>query len=99
MLGAPLHVVMGREARAASLATLARLAERLDRARELGHGSLVVLQDMRDEIRAEARQRALERASKVEEKLTLILTLCYLPALALLVVIPLFLTLLAGLFA
>jgi hypothetical protein len=30
---------------------------------------------------------------------TLILTLCYLPALALLVVIPLFVTLLAGLFA
>ncbi len=98
-LGAPLHAALAREARAASLTTLARLAERLDRARELGHGSLAVLQDVRDEIRTATRDRALEAASKVEGTLTLILTLCYLPALALLVVIPLFLTLLAGLFA
>ena len=54
--------------------------------------------DFRDELRAAERSRLLERASQVDGKLTLVLTLCYLPALALLVIIPLFLTLLAGLF-
>jgi hypothetical protein len=56
------------------------------------------LQDLRDELRAAERARALQAASHVEGKLTLVLTLCYLPALALLVIIPLFVTLLAGLF-
>jgi uncharacterized membrane protein len=57
-----------------------------------------MLQDLRDELRAAERARALQAASHVEGKLTLVLTLCYLPALALLVIIPLFVTLLAGLF-
>jgi len=97
-LGAPLQVSLIRESRDAALESLARLAERLERARELGSGSISVLEDTREELRSAARERLLQSASEVEGKMTLILTLCYLPALALLVVIPLFLTLLAGLF-
>ena len=97
-LGAPLHVSLVRESREVGLESLARLGERLERSRELGMGSLNVLEDLRDELRSAARERLLQSASQVEGKVTLILTLCYLPALALLVVIPLFLTLLAGLF-
>jgi hypothetical protein len=59
---------------------------------------LPMLQDLRDELRAGERARAFQAASHVEGKLTLVLTLCYLPALALLVIVPLFVTLLAGLF-
>jgi Flp pilus assembly protein TadB len=97
-LGAPLQVSLIRESNDAALASLARLAERLERARELGLGSISVLEDSREELRSAARERLLQSASEVEGKMTLILTLCYLPALALLVVIPLFVTLLAGLF-
>jgi hypothetical protein len=97
-LGAPLHVSLVRESREVGLESLARLGERLERSRDLGMGSLNVLEDLRDELRSAARERLLQSASAVEGKVTLILTLCYLPALALLVVIPLFLTLLAGLF-
>jgi len=98
-LGAPLYQALASAGEHASLRVLARLAERLEKARDLGQGSLAVLQDLRDELRASARDDAIARASQVEGKLTLVMTLCYLPALALLVVIPLFLTLLAGLFA
>ena len=97
-LGAPLQPTLIRESRDAALGSLARLAERLERARELGSGSISVLEDAREELRRAARERLLQSASEVEGKMTLILTLCYLPALALLVVIPLFLTLLGGLF-
>ena len=97
-LGAPLHVSLMREGTDASLASLVRLAERLERARELGAGSVGVLEDLREEMRSAARERLVQSAAQVEGKMTLILTLCYLPALALLVVIPLFVTLLAGLF-
>jgi pilus assembly protein TadC len=97
-LGAPLHVSLIRESRAIALASLTRLAERLERSRELGQGSITILENTRDELRSAARERLLASASQVEGKMTLILTLCYLPALALLVVIPLFVTLLAGLF-
>jgi len=97
-LGAPLHTSLMRESKAAGLTSLARLAERLDRARELGVGSVGVLEDSRDELRSAARDRLHQTASQVEGKMTLILTLCYLPSLALLVVVPLFVTLLAGLF-
>jgi Flp pilus assembly protein TadB len=98
-LGAPLHVSLIREANEAALVSLARFAERLERSRELGLGSVSVLEDVREELRSAARDRLVQSASQVEGKMTLILTLCYLPALALLVVIPLFVTLLAGLFA
>jgi len=97
-LGAPLHVSLIREGTDVALASLVRLAERLERARELGAGSVGVLEDLREEMRSAARDRLVQSAAQVEGKMTLILTLCYLPALALLVVIPLFVTLLAGLF-
>jgi hypothetical protein len=97
-LGAPLHISLIRESKEAALPSLTRLAERLERSRELGQGSINVLEDLREELRSAARERLLETASQVEGKMTLILTLCYLPALVLLVVIPLFVTLLAGLF-
>jgi pilus assembly protein TadC len=97
-LGAPLHLTLIRESRVSSLASLTRLAERLERSRELGQGSITVLESAREELRSATRERLLASASQVEGKMTLILTLCYLPALALLVVIPLFVTLLAGLF-
>jgi Flp pilus assembly protein TadB len=97
-LGAPLHVSLIREGRDAALPSLVRLAERLERARELGAGSVSVLEDLREEMRSAVRERLVQSAAQVEGKMTLILTLCYLPALALLVVIPLFVTLLAGLF-
>lgn len=97
-LGAPLYVALIRESKEASLVSLARTAERLERSRELGLGSISVLDDLREEFRSAAREHLLQSASQVEGKMTLILTLCYLPALVLLVVVPLFLTLLAGLF-
>lgn len=98
-LGAPLHVSLIRESKEVDLPSLTRLAERLERSREFGQGSINVLDDLREELRSAARERLLQSASQVEGKMTLILTLCYLPALVLLVVIPLFVTLLAGLFA
>ena len=97
-LGVPLREALAREGAASGVHGLVGLAERLDRARDLGRGVLPLLQDLRDQLRASERARALRSASLVEGKLTLVLTLCYLPALALLVIVPLFLTLLAGLF-
>ena len=97
-LGAPLHVSLIRESSVAGLASLTRFAERLERARDLGQGSVTVLESTREELRSSARDRLVQAASQVEGKMTLILTLCYLPALALLVIVPLFVTLLAGLF-
>ena len=97
-LGVPLADAIARAAERSRSRGLGDLAARLDRTRGLGRGSLPMLQDLRDELRAAERSRALEAASHVEGKLTLVLTLCYLPALALLVIIPLFVTLLAGLF-
>jgi hypothetical protein len=64
-----------------------------------GAGALVVLRDHRDRLRASERARSLDAAGRVEGRLMLVLVLCYLRALMLLVVIPLFLTLLDGLFA
>lgn len=97
-LGVPMRDALAREGASAELPNLVDLARRLERARDLGRGALPLLADLRDELRARERAQALEAASHVEGKLTLVLTLCYLPALALLVIIPLFLTLLAGLF-
>src|SRR5207248_1937607 len=71
----------------------------VERARDLGRGALVVLRDHRDRLRASERARSLDAAGRVEGRLMLVLVLCYLPALMLLVVIPLFLGLLDGLFA
>ena len=74
------------------------IASDLEHARDLGRGALVVLRDHRDRLRASERARSLDAAGRVEGRLVLVLVLCYLPALMLLVVIPLFLGLLDGLF-
>jgi tight adherence protein C len=97
-LGVPMHRALEMHGRATRMKGLVEIAARTERAREMGRGVLPILQDLRDELRAGERTRSLEAASHVDGKLTLVLTLCYLPALALLVIIPLFLTLLAGLF-
>jgi Flp pilus assembly protein TadB len=97
-LGAPLFAALAREARRAGLDELARLAADLERARDLGQGAATVLADEVERSRATERARALDAAGQVEGRLMLVLVLCYLPALMLLVVIPLFLGLLNGLF-
>jgi pilus assembly protein TadC len=97
-LGAPLYGALGTAARAEGIPALAALAAALERSRGLGQGSIAVIRDARDAARAAERAASIEAAAKVEGKLMLTLVLCYLPALMLLVVIPLFLTLLDGLF-
>lgn len=97
-LGAPLFPALAREAAALGLTSLASVANDLERARDLGRGALVVLRDHRDRLRASERAGRLDVAGRVEGRLMLVLVLCYLPALMLLVVIPLFLGLLDGLF-
>ena len=97
-LGAPLFPALAREAAAVGLSTLASIAADLERSRDLGRGALVVLRDHRDRLRASERAKSLDAAGRVEGRLMLVLVLCYLPALMLLVVIPLFLGLLDGLF-
>lgn len=97
-LGAPLFRALGAAADAEGLAGVAAFAAMLERARDLGRGSLTLIREARDECRASERARAVEAASRVEGRLMLILVLCYLPALFLLVVIPLFIGLLDGLF-
>jgi Flp pilus assembly protein TadB len=97
-LGAPLFPALAHEAVGVGLPGLAAIASDLERARDLGRGALVVLRDHRDRLRAAERARSLDAAGRVEGRLMLVLVLCYLPALMLLVVIPLFLGLLDGLF-
>lgn len=96
-LGAPLFRTFAAQARADGLATCAAIADDLERARDLGTGSLGVIRERRASLRASERARSLEGAAQVDGKLMLILVLCYLPALLLLVVIPLFIGLLEGL--
>lgn len=98
-LGAPLFRSLGAVAAAEGLTGVAAFAATLERARDLGRGSLTLIRDARDDRRAQERAEAVEAASRVEGRLMLILVLCYLPALFLLVVIPLFVGLLDGLFA
>lgn len=97
-LGAPLFRSLALHAAAEGLDALAKLATDLERSRDLGQGSVAVVREARDAARAARRTGTLEAAAKVEGKLMLTLVLCYLPALLLLVVVPLFLTLLDGLF-
>jgi Flp pilus assembly protein TadB len=97
-LGAPLFPALAREAAATGLPALAAIASDLERARDLGRGALVILRDHRDRLRASERAKSIDAAGRVEGRLMLVLVLCYLPALMLLVVIPLFLGLLDGLF-
>ena len=97
-LGAPLFRSLAVRAEGQGLSELAAFAVELERSRDLGQGSVEVIRAARDAARARRRTGSLEIAAKVEGKLMLTLVLCYLPALLLLVVIPLFLTLLDGLF-
>lgn len=97
-LGAPLFRALAREAGSIGLPALAGIAGDLERARDFGRGALVVLRDHRDRLRGSERAKSLDAAGRVEGRLMLVLVLCYLPALMLLVVIPLFLGLLDGLF-
>lgn len=95
-LGAPVFRVLAFEARAAGLASLARIGDELERSRDLGRGSRAVLTDARDALRRQERTRIIDAASRVDAKLMLVLVLCYLPALMLIVVVPLFVGLLSG---
>lgn len=95
-LGAPVFRVLALEARAAGLASLAGVADALERSMDLGQGSRAALRDARDGLRHEERARAIDGASRVDAKLMLVLVLCYLPALMLLVLVPLFVGLLSG---
>jgi hypothetical protein len=98
VLGAPLFRALRAAADLEGIGSLGELAVSLDRSRDLGRGSIAVIRDARDAARAAERAAMLGASSQVEGKLMLTLVLCYLPALMLLVVIPLFLTLLDGLF-
>ena len=98
-LGAPVFRTLAASARDDGLDACAAFADELDRARDLGRGSLAVIRERRNALRATQRARSLASASQVEGKLMLVLVLCYLPALVVLVVIPLFVGLLEGLFA
>ncbi len=98
MLGAPLFPSLGAAARDSGVPRLAALAEELERSRDLGRASSAVIRDACAATRAAERARALEAAGQVESRLMLVLVLCYMPALMLAVVIPLFLGLLEGLF-
>lgn len=95
-LGAPVFRVLAFEARVAGLDPLAALGDELERSRDLGHGSRAVLRDTREELRRRERARTIDAASRVDAKLMLVLVLCYLPALMLIVVVPLFVGLLSG---
>jgi tight adherence protein C len=97
VLGAPLFRTLAHHAREEGLDSCASLAEDLERSRDLGTASAAILRERRAALRAVERSRALDAASKVEGRLMLVLALCYLPALMLLVVIPLFMSLLDGL--
>jgi len=95
-LGAPVFRVLAVEARAAGLSSLAALGDELERSRDLGRGSVAVVRETRDDLRRRERARAIDAASRVDAKLMLVLVACYLPALMLLVVVPLFVGLLSG---
>lgn len=97
LLGAPLFRTLAHHAREEGLDGCASLAEDLERCRNMGSASAAILRERRAGLRATERSRALDAASTVEGRLMLVLALCYLPALMLLVVIPLFMSLLDGL--
>ncbi|MGH2500379.1 MAG: hypothetical protein ACRDF0_09880, partial [Candidatus Limnocylindria bacterium] len=96
-LGAPLFGALRGFARERGLATLVTVADDVERCRDLGTGALSALRRRLEQLRAAERARQLDAASRVEGRLMLVLVLCYLPALMLLVVVPLFLGLLDAL--
>jgi tight adherence protein C len=98
-LGAPIFRTLAAQAREDGIPGCAAFADEMERGRDLGAGSLVAIRERRNALRAAERARSIEAAAQVEGKLMLVLVLCYLPALILLVVVPLFIGLLEGLFA
>lgn len=96
-LGGAAFRVLAAGSAAAGLTTLAGLAAELERSRDLGQGSRAAVRDARDSLRRDRRARAIAAASAVEGRLMLVLVCCYLPALMLAVVVPLFVGLMGGL--
>ncbi len=79
------------------VAELRDLAHDLARARHGGRAVLPVLAERREVLRLARRAERLDAASRVDGALSVVLVLAYLPALLLLVVVPLFLGLLKAL--
>ncbi len=96
-MGVPMARALADAATARGLPTLAGLAAELERSRELGRGAMIAIRDYRERLRSRDRARLLEASSRVDGALMLVLVCCYLPALMLLVVIPLFVDLLTAL--
>lgn len=96
-LGIPLFDACAELAALERVDELRDLARELARARRGGRALLPVLQERRETLRLAWRAARLEAASRIDGALSLVLVLAYLPALLLLVVVPLFLGLLSAL--
>lgn len=96
-LGVPAFDALADVSARENVSVLADLARDLARARRGGRPLLPVLAERRETLRLARRALRLEAASRVDGALSLVLVGAYLPALLLLVVIPLFLGLLAAL--
>lgn len=96
-LGLSLFEACAEVASAERVDALRDLARELARARRGGRPLRPVLDERREVLRLAHRAARLEAASRVDGSLSLVLVLAYLPALLLLVVVPLFLGLLAAL--
>lgn len=96
-LGVPLFDACAAFAERDRVDELRDLCRDLSRARRGGRPLLPALGERREVLRLARRAARLEAASRVDGALSLVLVLAYMPALLLLVVIPLFLGLLAAL--
>jgi Flp pilus assembly protein TadB len=96
-LGVPPFDALADVASRARCAGLEDIARELGRSRRAGRPMLPVLAERRELERMAWRARKLDAASRVDGALSLVLVVAYLPALLLLVVIPLFLGLLRSL--
>ena len=96
-LGVPPFDALADVAAREGVAALQDIAVELSRARRGGRPMLPLLAERREVARLSWRAKRLERASRVDGALSLVLVGAYLPALLLLVVAPLFLGLLRSL--
>jgi hypothetical protein len=96
-LGVAALDALGTVAQREHVLELSELAQDLWRARQGGRPLWPVLAERREVLRLARRAERLEAASRVDGALSLVLVLAYLPALLLLVVVPLFLGLLRAL--
>ncbi|TMD60317.1 MAG: hypothetical protein E6I87_06850 [Chloroflexi bacterium] len=96
-LGVPPFDALADVAARERLSALAEIALELGGARRSGRPMLPLLAERREIARLASRARRLEAASRVDGALSLVLVGAYLPALLLLVVVPLFLGLLRSL--